>query len=94
MPPKPRGTPQAQAAPTYLQLSEEPKADAPAVEAPPAAAVPKEAAAPKAAPWTGLQHCPNMSERMTLTDGQTKAIPWPAKGANCHKEGPVTAQTN
>ena len=88
MPPAPLGTEKAQAAPALVQLSEDPPV------APPAAAVPKEDAKPKVAPWIGLQHCPNMSERMTLTDGVTKAVPWPAKGANCHKEGPVTAQLN
>ena len=81
-PPPPMGTPQAQAAPAILaQISADP---APAVAAAPEG--------PKIAPWVGLEHCPNMSERMTLTNGQTKAIPWPAAGANCHKEGPVTAQ--
>ena len=71
---------------TLAQVSAEPGAAVP----PPNAEQPK----PKVAPWVGLQHCPNMSERMTLVDGQTKAIPWPAAGANCHKEGPVTAQMN
>ena len=79
--PEAKGTKEAQAA-TLVQLTEDP----PAAAAPPAA--PKKLAAP----WVGLQHCPNMSERKTLTDGVTKAVPWPAAGANCHNEGPVTAQ--
>ena len=91
MPPAPKGTKEAQAAPALAQISS--SAD-PAPAAPPAAAAPASTEPPKptVAPWVGLQHCPNMSERMTLVDGVTKAIPWPAKGANCHKEGPVTAQ--
>ena len=80
--PEAKGTKEAQAAPALVQLSEDP----PKAAAPPAE--PKKLAAP----WVGLQHCPNMSERMTLTDGKTRAIPWPAAGANCHNEGPVTAQ--
>ena len=31
----------------------------------------------------GLEHCPDLPERQTLRDGQTKPIVWPAKGANC-----------
>lgn len=75
--PEPKGTPQAQAAPPLLaQISAEPVAEAAKPQGPPA--------------WVGLEHCPNMSERKTLVDGRTRAIPWPAAGANCHNEGPVT----
>ena len=88
--PEAKGTKEAQAA-TLLQLEEEPAAPVEPT-APPAGAAPPAEKKKAAAPWTGLQHCPNMPERMTLTDGQTKAIAWPAAGANCHNEGPVTAQ--
>lgn len=30
-----------------------------------------------------LEHCPDFDERFTLTDGQTKAIPFPQVGFNC-----------
>jgi len=33
-----------------------------------------------------LQKCPDFDERMTLTDGQTKAIAYPAVGYNCNNE--------
>ena len=104
------GTKEAQAAPAILaQVSADPApaatpapAAAPVATAAAAPAAATTAAAPitgvvvpkPAAPWVGLEHCPNMSERMTLVDGLTKAVPWPATGANCHKEGPVTAQQN
>ena len=37
-----------------------------------------------------LEHCPDFDERFTLVDGRTKAVAWPAKGYNCHKEGSYT----
>ena len=40
-------------------------------------------------PWSGVQHCPDFNERRTLKDGKTTAVQWPAKGFNCHNEGPI-----
>ena len=34
----------------------------------------------------GLQKCPDFDERMTLTDGRTKAVPYPEVGFNCNNE--------
>ena len=36
-------------------------------------------------PWS-LEHCPDFDERFTLTDGKTRAVPYPQSGYNCHKE--------
>ena len=33
-----------------------------------------------------LPHCPDFDERFTLTDGKTKAVPYPEVGFNCSKE--------
>merc|ERR1719263_2681442 len=33
---------------------------------------------------SGLQHCPDFNERMTLLDGKTRGIPYPLKGFNCN----------
>jgi hypothetical protein len=35
---------------------------------------------------TDLQHCPDFNDRMTLTDGKTKGIPYPQKGFNCRAD--------
>ena len=80
--PEAKGTAKAQEAPEVLvQVKEEPPK-----EAQPAAEPEKD----KPAPWVGFEHCPNMSERMTLIDGRTPAIPYPKEGFNCHNEGPAT----
>merc|ERR1719162_1877343 len=34
-------------------------------------------------PHAGLPHCPDFDERMTLTDGKTKGVAYPAVGYNC-----------
>jgi len=36
--------------------------------------------------FTTLQHCPDFDERFTLTDGKTRAIPYPQVGYNCNNE--------
>jgi len=36
--------------------------------------------------WRGLEHCPDFDERMTLTDGKTRAVAWPGTGYNCNNE--------
>jgi len=33
-----------------------------------------------------LEHCPDMDERKTLTDGRTRAIPYLEKGYNCNPD--------
>jgi hypothetical protein len=44
-----------------------------------------------------LEHCPDFNERMTLLNGKTKAVAYPAKGFNCNADyglaqgGPNTA---
>ena len=35
---------------------------------------------------TDLQHCPDFNDRFTLTDGKTRAVPYPQKGANCRAD--------
>ena len=39
-----------------------------------------------------LEHCPDFDERFTLTDGKTKAVPYPEVGFNCNKEYQLAAQ--
>lgn len=31
-----------------------------------------------------VEHCPDFDERMTLTDGKTRGIPYPTEGWNCN----------
>jgi len=33
-----------------------------------------------------LPHCPDFDERFTLTDGKTRAVPYPQVGYNCSSE--------
>merc|ERR1712166_1578452 len=35
---------------------------------------------------TDFQHCPDFNDRFTLTDGKTRAVPYPQKGANCRAD--------
>jgi len=50
----------------------------------PANVVPANIPVPAASAYpAGLEHCPDRPERQTLRNGQTKPIPFPAKGANC-----------
>ena len=44
------------------------------------------AADPVAPKQFQLEHCPDFDERMTLTDGKTRAVPFPQKGYNCNKD--------
>jgi len=39
-----------------------------------------------------IEHCPDFSERMTLVDGLTKAVAYPAKGYNCNPDNYYLAQ--
>jgi len=39
-----------------------------------------------------LEHCPDFDERMTLANGTTKAVAYPAPGYNCNPEYSVTQQ--
>ena len=39
-----------------------------------------------------LEFCPDFDERFTLTDGKTKAVPYPEVGYNCKKEHQHAAQ--
>ena len=39
-----------------------------------------------------LPHCPDFDERMTLTDGKTKAVPYPEVGFNCNKDWQLAQQ--
>merc|ERR1712070_1073826 len=34
----------------------------------------------------GLEHCPDFVERHTLTNGATRAVPYPQKGYNCNAD--------
>ena len=43
-------------------------------------------------PWA-LEHCPDFDERFTLTDGKTRAVPYPKKGYNCHSEWALPQQS-
>merc|ERR1719263_1952895 len=33
-----------------------------------------------------VEHCPDFNERMTLLNGKTKAVAYPAKGWNCNAD--------
>jgi hypothetical protein len=33
-----------------------------------------------------LEHCPDFNERMTLLNGKTKAVAYPAAGFNCNAD--------
>ena len=35
---------------------------------------------------TALQHCPDFNDRFTLTDGKTRAVPYPQSGFNCRAD--------
>ena len=35
---------------------------------------------------TKLEHCPDFVERHTLTNGATRAVPYPKKGYNCNPD--------
>ena len=37
-------------------------------------------------PVTRLEHCPDFVERFTLTNGATRAIPFPQTGYNCNPD--------
>jgi len=37
-------------------------------------------------PPRSVEHCPDFNERFTLTNGKTRAIPYPQKGWNCNPE--------
>jgi len=42
----------------------------------------------------GLQHCPDFDERFMLTDGKTRAVPYPQTGYNCSGEYAVVQKKN
>ncbi len=52
-----------------------------------AAAAEHSASASEMPDFGKLEHCPDFDERHTLLDGRTKAVAYPHKGYNCHKEG-------
>jgi hypothetical protein len=59
--------------------------------APPAAAkdtryVPYAYAGHKGLDMSKVEHCPDFNERMTLLNGQTKAVPYPEAGWNCNAD--------
>merc|ERR1711934_566354 len=39
-----------------------------------------------------LPHCPDFDERFTLTDGKTRAVPYPQVGFNCNNEYQLAQQ--
>ena len=74
----------AKAAPAApANATKDAKADA---KAPAAAAKVPEAKKDPFAGLGGLEHCPDFNERMTLVNGRTKAIAYPANGFNCTEE--------
>ena len=40
----------------------------------------------KGVDMTTLEHCPDFNERMTLIDGKTKGVAYPAAGFNCNAD--------
>ena len=71
------------------QIGEEgmPPMGAPAAApAAPTRYVPYKYAGLKGVNMSTLEHCPDFNERMTLLNGKTKAVAYPAAGFNCNAD--------
>jgi len=44
--------------------------------------------------FKGLEHCPDFDERFTLSNGTTKAIPYPQTGYNCNADWALSKKSN